>query len=169
MNESKAFAEFRQEIGREGLFMRLNYLFERLVDAEYEIRDRRWRYQESLEGGGNELERQVIASPIKKLREEAARIWKKIESMMLALQGKSRGGDITEDMIDRAREYPLVDLLGVNGKRNMLCINHAERNPSMSIKNNRAHCFACGYTGDSIDVYQKLNSTSFVEAVRALQ
>ncbi|MCL5024831.1 MAG: CHC2 zinc finger domain-containing protein [Nitrospirae bacterium] len=167
MKERQTIAEFKQEIGRKGMLMRLDYLFDCLTDTEFEIRDRRWRYQESLENGGNELERQIISAPIKELREELTRTWKKVERVMLALQGKSRAG-ITEDMIDRAREYPINQILEC--KRNMaLCINHAERTPSMSVKNNRAHCFGCGWTGDAISVYQKLNNASFVEAVRALQ
>ncbi len=66
-----------------------------------------------------------------------------------------------------AREYPIESLIEV--KRGMaLCPFHDDHHPSMSIKNNRARCFACGWTGDSIAVYQKLHGASFIETVKAL-
>lgn len=74
---------------------------------------------------------------------------------------------ITEDMIQRAKEYPIEQLLEVK-KGKSLCINHAERNPSMNCKNNFAYCHACGYTGDVIDIKMKLDNLSFVEAIRRL-
>ena len=35
-------------------------------------------------------------------------------------------------------------------------------------KENRVHCFSCGKSWDSIDVYQKLNNCSFKDAVNKL-
>ena len=70
-------------------------------------------------------------------------------------------------MIQRAKEYPIDRLLEIK-KGKALCISHAEKNPSMNCKNNFAYCHACGYTGDVIDIYMRLNNVSFIEAVRRL-
>lgn len=77
-------------------------------------------------------------------------------------------GEITDEMIEQAREYPIEQLLEV--KRNMaLCINHSERKPSMNCKNNFAYCHSCGWSGDTISVFMKIHGCNFMDAVRALQ
>ena len=77
----------------------------------------------------------------------------------------------TPEMIARAKEYPLEQLLDTKGKKgNISCPFHKDRTPSFQIKkNNTWTCYSCGEYGDSISLYQKLNNTSFLEAVRKLQ
>jgi hypothetical protein len=78
--------------------------------------------------------------------------------------------NITPDMIERAKQYPIEKLIPSTGRPgNVLCIAHEDHNPSMSIKNNRAHCFVCGFKEDTIGVYQFLNRCSFYDAVKSLQ
>jgi len=75
---------------------------------------------------------------------------------------------ITPDMIEKARQYPIENLLEVkHGKA--LCFNHQESHPSMNCKNNYAFCHACGWKGSVIDVYMKLHDCIFQEAVKSLQ
>ena len=78
---------------------------------------------------------------------------------------------ITDEDIQKAKEYPLESLLPEEVKRGMtLCPLHNEKSPSFQVKkNNTWVCYGCGEHGDSIDLYQKLNNTSFLEAVRNLQ
>jgi hypothetical protein len=76
--------------------------------------------------------------------------------------------EITDEMIDRAKEYPIEQLIEV--KRNLaLCINHSERKPSMNCKNNFAYCHSCGWSGDTISIKMKLTDCTFIEAVKSLQ
>jgi hypothetical protein len=85
------------------------------------------------------------------------------------------GNEVTDDMIARAREYPIdklhEELSGDScGRGNVSCLFHTDENPSMSLKkNNRYKCFSCDAGGDTIDMYMKVNNVSFLEAVRALQ
>ena len=51
----------------------------------------------------------------------------------------------------------------------VLCPFHDDHNPSMGIKNNRYHCFACGEKGDVIEFVMKRECLNFVEAVKRLQ
>ena len=77
--------------------------------------------------------------------------------------------EITDTMIQKAREYPVQDLLPNPIQRNMAnCIAHNDKNPSMSIKANRAKCFSCGFKGDVIDVYMRLKGVDFRTAVKNL-
>lgn len=75
---------------------------------------------------------------------------------------------ITDQMIEEARNYPITELIEVNSQGFALCVNHQDKNPSMYCRNNYVHCFSCGYTGDVIDVYMKVNNVGFKEAVKEL-
>lgn len=75
---------------------------------------------------------------------------------------------ITQEMIERAKQYPYKDLLDV--KREMaICPFHADKDPSFSVKNNFGYCFSCGWKGDTIAFYMDKMGASFPEAVKALQ
>jgi len=76
---------------------------------------------------------------------------------------------ITDEMIERAREYPIADM--VEFRRNMACcIFHADSNPSMELKkDNKVHCYSCNKQWDAIDIYMELEGVKFADAVRALQ
>lgn len=74
---------------------------------------------------------------------------------------------ITNDDVQRAKEYPLERLLEIkNGMA--CCINHDDTHPSMNCKNGFVYCHSCGYHGDAIEVYRKLNNVGFTEAVKFL-
>lgn len=77
-------------------------------------------------------------------------------------------GKITEEMIERAREHPLEDLIETNQKGFALCPFHKDKHPSLYCKNNFYYCFSCGATGDVIDFVMKTQNLSFVAAVRKL-
>lgn len=49
-----------------------------------------------------------------------------------------------------------------------LCVFHDDSKPSMSVKDNRFTCWACGVHGDVFDFTQKLFSLSLVQAARKL-
>lgn len=72
--------------------------------------------------------------------------------------------------VERAKEYPLADLLNTQGKKgNVSCPFHQDRKPSFQItKKNTFTCHSCGEYGDSIDLYQKLHNVDFLAAVKAL-
>lgn len=73
--------------------------------------------------------------------------------------------------IERAKEYPIGNLISFNNQSKSLCLWHAEKTPSLHWykKTNKVYCFgACGKHGDAIDVYRTLHNASFKEAVRRL-
>lgn len=102
------------------------------------------------------------AERLKRVRKKLFSINKSIE----VLEGKAKG--ITDDMIERAREYPLSRLLDINPQGFALCINHQDSKPSLFTKKNFAHCFSCQWHGDPIDVYMKIHGANFPEAVTVL-
>ncbi len=70
--------------------------------------------------------------------------------------------------VERARAYPLENLVKINRRHMALCPAHFDHKPSLYCKGNFAYCFVCGFKGDSIKVYSFLNKTSFAESVRRL-
>lgn len=80
-------------------------------------------------------------------------------------------GQLTPEVIKRARCYPIVDILGHDKFIRCLSPDHEDRNPSMSInvRDNYAKCFSCGFHLDAIGVQMITTGDSFPEAVKKLQ
>ena len=49
-----------------------------------------------------------------------------------------------------------------------LCPFHQEKTPSFAVKGNYAHCFGCGWSGDTISFVKELFGLDFPDAVRKL-
>ncbi len=75
---------------------------------------------------------------------------------------------ITDEMIIRAREYPLEDLIEVNSAGFAICPFHPDHKPSLYIKNGFFYCFVCGKSGNAIDLVMARDNLTFVEAVKRL-
>ena len=71
--------------------------------------------------------------------------------------------------LDNIRATPIEEVakrLGIEvGRHKALCPFHEDRHPSLHFKNNRFKCFACGASGDVIDLVQKYLNIGFKEAV----
>lgn len=79
-------------------------------------------------------------------------------------------GRITDEDIERAKEFPIGELVEVNRRGFARCINHSpDNNPSMWCKSNRVKCFSCQWSGSTIDVYMKLHDVDFIKAVKELK
>lgn len=84
---------------------------------------------------------------------------------------EAKEGEITDDMILKAREYPFEDLLPEPLRRGRCrCPVHSGKNQmSFSVKENRGSCFSCGWKGDPIQFLIDTMGLTFPEAVRRLQ
>ena len=71
--------------------------------------------------------------------------------------------------MDDIRATPIekvADKMGIRVVRHKaLCPFHEDRHPSLHFKNNRFKCFACGASGDVIDLVQRYLNVEFKEAV----
>lgn len=74
--------------------------------------------------------------------------------------------DITDEMIERARQYPTSNLVD---KHFINCLFHQEKTPSMKIYKDGYHCFGCGAHGDVIDLYMQVHGVDFKTAVKLMQ
>lgn len=75
--------------------------------------------------------------------------------------------DLTND-IERARTYPIRELLKVNRMHKCVCPFHDDKEPSMHVYPDHAYCFVCGKRADAIDIYMVVNHCDFKTAVAAL-
>ena len=71
--------------------------------------------------------------------------------------------------LDNIRATPIEEVaekMGIRVVRHKaLCPFHEDRHPSLHFKNNRFKCFACGASGDVIDLVQRYLNVGFKEAV----
>lgn len=74
---------------------------------------------------------------------------------------------LTTEMIARAREFPITDLIE-NKRDTAICPFHSEKTPSLYLKNNFYHCFGCGANGDTIDLVMHTKGFTFKQAVEYL-
>ena len=82
---------------------------------------------------------------------------------------KPSRSEITEEMIQEARNVPVETLIEfTKGKARAWC--HEDSNPSLTHdrKHNRAHCFPCSKSFNTIDILIERDGMTFTQAVRTL-
>ncbi len=163
----KKIAEFKEELGDYGKCLRLSALYEQLFDLDKEILCKYAEYAKIMKNDGAYIDRTFIARPIPALENKVKIL--EMQIRCIVNEKSLKNNTITPEMILHAREYPITELLNWSGKGNIKCIAHEDRHPSMGIKNNRARCFACGFSGDAIDIKMKIENIDFVNAVKSLQ
>ena len=119
----------------------------------------------SFLAGSSPLDRGVI----KKYINHSKKIVEICEKRIRLLTPVKNKNGITDEMIQRAKQFSISVLLTTPIRGNVTnCVAHEDKNPSMNIKNNWAYCYSCGFRGDSISVYMRLNGVDFKTAVKNL-
>lgn len=161
----KAISELRAEADPEwAADRRRNYLVSQMASRVVAIWEMMDRYEQHKTLG--QTMDMILSGD--KIEEHAKRIVKMQDELYFRRQTK-KIADITPDMIERAKAYPFEELHQF--KRNMaLCPFHNDGSPSMSLKNNKAHCWGvCGQSWDTIDFVMKRDGLNFRDAVIRLQ
>lgn len=109
--------------------------------------------------------RELLAIEDVKAIAEMKREIKRLDRALMKFEG-----GITDDMIERARQYPIDKLIAFQ-KGAALAWCHDDKRPSLTWdkKRNRAKCWPCDKSFDSIAVLMERDNMSFRDAVRALQ
>ncbi len=120
-----------------------------------------------VESGDADLDylRELLAIDDVKAIAEMKREMKRLDRALLKFEG-----GITDDMIAQARAYPIDQLITFQ-RGAALAWCHDDKRPSLTHdrKRNRAKCWPCDKSFDSIAVLMDRDGMSFVDAVRALQ
>lgn len=164
MRIAEEVENMKEEFGVEGVCLRLIYLYEAMDNLKKDIAEFASKYTQSILDDNPYLERYGLACQVKMLQKDYNNLSAEFDRII----GVNMKGQITDEMIARAKEHPIENLVEVNGKGFALCINHDDKKPSMLTRGNYAHCFSCGYTGSVIDVAMKVKGLDFVGAVKAL-
>ena len=78
---------------------------------------------------------------------------------------------ITEYEIQKAKQYPINQLIEFDRQGKAIAWCHNDKRPSLmwNKKNNTAKCYPCGKTFDAIEVLRERDGIKFLDAVRRLQ
>lgn len=161
---NRKIEELKVECGEWGQERHYKYLLEESIKIDIEIEQAKNLYQYNIDSDGDYGERACLQMVISKWQKLQKPLLQEIEYML-----RPRDNQITPEMLQRAREYPITNLIEfVKGKTKCISGTHEDKNPSMSYKPNFVHCFSCGYHADSIKVAMQVKNLSFVEAVKWL-
>ncbi len=90
--------------------------------------------------------------------------------VMLSKGYPVRVGQVTDEMIEYARNYPIEQLVQFDQRGKALAFCHADNHPSLSWHRakNRATCFPCAKSFNPIDILVERDGYGFRDAVKAL-
>lgn len=103
------------------------------------------------------------------LLEDVKRAKKELKSIEKELSRKDDTNAITPELIERARQYPVEQLVEfVQGKAYAFC--HGDKTPSATMMKggNKLRCWPCNKNFDPIDILVQRDKLTFAEAVRRL-
>lgn len=82
------------------------------------------------------------------------RIVKNFKKTEKSYQTTTHYQPLDDSQKERAKSYPIHQLVKVNRQRRFLCPFHNDSEPSMYLyPNNTAYCFVCNHYADAIDIY----------------
>ena len=122
----------------------------------------------SLADHGGELEARFAESVFGELVSEAREL--RYLSRVSRPGYRQPVGNITPEMIERARQFPIENLIEFDRQHKAVAFCHADNHPSLSWHRagNRATCFPCNKSFNPIDVLTLRDGMSFRDAVRQL-
>ena len=124
---------------------------------------------EQLQKGNDSHSRMYVGSRIIEEIDKILKLQNEIIHLKLPGRKNGKGRMITDDMIERAREYPYDQLVEIGRTKLAKCPFHDDKDASFSIKNNFGFCFGCHWKGNPIDFIMEKEGLKFADAVRRLQ
>lgn len=93
----------------------------------------------------------------------------KEKRIKIAMKRNTKTEDNVVD-IQKAKTYPMTQIVELTRANTMKCLWHEDKNPSMQYypKTNSLYCFSCNKKADTIDVVMKKTGLPFIDAVRQL-
>ena len=167
----KGLEELREEIEEESpgwiKERRKEYLLPEMLKCLIFLAPFQEWYKDATERNVDYLTKKVI-QVFAKYEHWEKRLHKLFMEYKFTILRKPGDNRITLDMIERAKEYPIEDIIEVNRNHFALCPEHDDHHPSMDCKKNFCYCYTCGWTGSVLDLYMKLHKVNFVTAVEYL-
>lgn len=167
----KELKELKEEIEEESpgwmKERRKEYLIKEMLRCLFFLTPFRKWYEEATERNADYLTKRIIQI-FASYDYWKKRMYKLSMEYKFTILRKTNRSEITPDMIEKAREYPIQEIVEINRSGFSLCPGHDDHHPSMDCRNNFCFCYVCGWCGDSIALYMKKNNVDFVMAVKFL-
>lgn len=98
--------------------------------------------------------------------EKKVEVWKN----MLKNLGRYNNKEEKRDVVLKAKQYPITNLIKLNHAGFASCVFHTENTPSMKYyrQSNVVHCYSCQKHADAIDVYMALKRVDFQTAIKEM-
>lgn len=127
-----------------------------------------WYYQDMQDKAIERGEFETVVVITGKIKECVHILKKYQDEQYFRRQGESMKDEISDEMVRGAKGYPFEKLIPLNQHMKACCPFHGEKTPSFSVKNNRGHCFGCGWKGDTVQFIMDRDKIGFRDAVKKL-
>lgn len=144
---------------------RMSYLESCMTEKITEVLQLMARYQAYVRQN-SVLERLLTGKDIQDGVKDICTLQGQIIGLRRTLEGKETDR-ITDEMIERAKNYPIADLIEVRN-RQARCPFHEDKTASMHQYGNRLHCFSCNKSWDTIGLVMDRDGLPFRAAIRRL-
>ena len=146
------------------------YLREEMIECLVHLMPFEEYYDEATERNVDYLTKRIIGifAKYEYWKKRLHKLSMEYKFTILRKSSKFNRNRITPTIIERAKEYPIEDIIQVNKNAFALCPFHEDRHPSLHCKHNFFHCFSCGVSGDVISLYMKQHNVDFVPAIKFL-
>lgn len=162
MKAKRAIKEWREEVAEFALEARDRYLASQEKMLLTMFRDNKARYVELMRTDADGWEVQALVT-------EANDLVKRMRAIESERKGRGATKDqITPEMIERAREYPIGQIVEVERNGRARCVFHGGESGNMDIRKNFTYCYKCNKSSDAIGVYMAVHGVGFRQAVMAL-
>ena len=158
--------EMESEAGIDGKAARLLYLTETQSDLQDEREKYRNVYGQHIVADTPYMKRWFVMRKIEHLDTVIDGIRREV-SQVAGFSDRLEDG-FTREEIERAKGYPVDQIIEVDKHGKALCLDHNDTRPSMYCRGDFVYCFSCGYKADHIGVMMRVNDIGFQEAVRRM-
>lgn len=111
---------------------------------------------------------QTLGKVISRL-EKKVKNYKRMVAFYNPVPPRENENKITDQDIEIARDYPIIELLPELPKRGFVhCPFHLEKSPSCKVFPDHIHCFGCGKHLDSIGYLMETQGKTFIDSVKYL-
>jgi len=161
LKAKQSIKEWKEEMAEFAREARDRYLASQEKMLLTMFRDNKARYVELMRTDADGWEVQALIA-------DANDLVKRMRAIESERKGRDAKEQITPEMIERAREYPIGQIVEVEQNGRARCVFHGGESANMDIRRNFTYCYKCNKSSDSIGVYMALHGVGFKQAVLAL-
>jgi len=144
------------------------------LDSECQLSQLNEEYNKKLDSFSQALSTRIFQESLLDLEigKKIAGVEKQIsfyKRMLVAMNPKKTKSLITDQDIEVARNYPILELLTEAPKRGFIsCPFHSEKTASCKVYADHLYCFGCGKSINSIGYLMEIHGKTFIDSIKYL-